>query len=82
MLRNFWILFKFTGRGEQGNNVIDVMTINVITKNSHSFHGDIPWMAKDATKTGYDCNGGKSKIKKRHNLKPFMKLHFGWINLK
>ena len=36
---------------------MDVMTMNVITKNSHSFHGDTPWMAKDVTKTGYDLNG-------------------------
>ena len=47
------------GRGEQGNNVMDVMTMNVITKNSHSFHGNNPWMAKDETKTGYKCNVGK-----------------------
>ena len=38
---------------------MDVMTMNVITKNSHSFHGDTPWMAKDETKIGYECNVGK-----------------------
>ena len=74
MLRNSFILFKFTGRGEQGNNIMDVVTMNVITKNSHSFHGDTPWMAKDATKTGYDCNEGKSERTKRHKLKHFMRL--------
>ncbi len=53
------VFFKFTGRGEQGNNVMDVMTMNVITKNSHSFHGDTPWMAKEATKTGNNQIGVK-----------------------
>ena len=67
MLRNSFVLFKFTGRGEQGNNIMDVVTMNVITKNSHSFHGDTPWMAKDATKTGYDVTRVNQKERRDIN---------------
>ena len=70
------------GKGEQGNNVMEVMTMNVITKTSHSFHGDTPWMAKDATKTGYNCNEGRSERTMRHKLKHFYETLFGLIKNK